>query len=193
MVKEYNYNKVIKESKIMDIFECIQKRYSYRGPYKNISVNREDLEKIIKAGIAAPSGCNKQTTSFVGIDDPEILGFITGLIKKNGFGGSIPPAGICILTQKIPGYADVYFNVQDYSAAIENMLIAITALGYASCWIEGHITENVETQKQIAGLLNIPEKYCVVAFLPIGISENDGNRPENKAFSERAWYNIYKK
>jgi nitroreductase len=175
----------------MNILECIQKRYSYRGSYKNVPVSREDLEIIIKAGLSAPSGCNKQTTSLVGLDDPEILNSITGLIKKNGFGGSIPPAGICILTQKIPGYADVYFYIQDYAAAIENMLIAITALGYASCWIEGHITENIETQKQIAKILNIPEKYIVVGFLPVGLPENDGKRPKYKSFSERAWYNIF--
>ena len=176
----------------MDIFECIQKRYSYRGAYKNISVERVNLEKIIRAGITAPSGCNKQTTSFVGIDDPEILKSITDLIKKNGFGGGIPPAGICVLTQKIPGYANVYFNVQDYSAAIENMLIAITALGYASCWIEGHITENTEIQNQIAEILNIPEKYSVVGFLPVGIPETEGKRPQYKEFSERAWYNVFR-
>jgi len=174
----------------MDIFECIQKRYSYRGSYKNIPVPREDLEKIMKAGLAAPSGCNKQTTSFVGLDDMKILNSIAELIKKNGFGGTSAPAGICVLTRRIPGYADVYFNIQDYAAAIENILLAITALGYASCWIEGQITENTETQKQIAELLNIPEEYTVVAFLPIGVPEKEGKRPAYKTFSERAWYNI---
>ena len=180
------------KNKLMDIFECIQKRYSYRGSYLNTPIPRENLEKIIKAGLAAPSGCNKQTTSLVGIDDHQILNEITDLINKNGFGGKTTPAGICILTQKIPGYADVYFNIQDYAAAIENMLLAITSLGYASCWIEGHITENDETQKQIAKLLNIPQKYIVIGFLPIGIPENEGKRPKYKTFSERAWYNIYK-
>jgi nitroreductase len=179
--------------KIMDIFECIEKRYSYRGPYKNIPVPREDLEKIIKAGLSAPSGCNKQTTSIIGLDDGRILDSITGLIKKNGFEGKNAPAGICILTRKIPGYADVYFNIQDYSAAIENMLIAITALGYASCWIEGQITESAETQEQIAKILNIPKEYIVVAYLPIGIPEKEVKRPKYKLFSERAWYNIYGK
>ena len=174
----------------MDFFECIQKRYSYRGSYASTPVPREDLEKIIKAGLAAPSGCNKQTTSLVGLDDHQILDSITDLIKKNGFRGKTAPAGICILTQQIPGYADMYFNVQDYSAAIENMLLAITALGYASCWIEGHITENTETQKQIATLLHLPEKYIVVGYLPIGIPEKEGKRPSYKSFSERAWYNV---
>ena len=175
----------------MDVFECIQKRYSYRGSYLDTPVPRSDLEKIIKAGLAAPSGCNKQTTSFVGIDDPELLNSITGLIKKNGFDGGIAPAGICILTSKIPGYADVYFNVQDYSAAIENMLLAITCLGYVSCWIEGQVTEDIETQKQIAKLLNLNQEYIVVGFLPIGIPEKEGKRPKYKTFSERAWFNIY--
>ena len=175
----------------MNILEFIHKRYSYRGPYKNISVPREGLEKIIKTGIAAPSGCNKQTTSFIGIDDQQLINSITDLIKINGFEGKNAPAGICVLTRQIPGYANVYFNVQDYSAAIENMLIAITALGYASCWVEGQITESTETQEKICKLLNIPTEYIIVAFLPIGVPENEGKRPKYKSFSERAWYNIY--
>jgi nitroreductase len=177
----------------MDIIECIQKRYSYRGSYKNTPVSREDLEKIMKAGLAAPSGCNKQTTSIVGLDDRQVLDSVSDIIQKNGFGGKSAPAGICVLTRWIPGYADVYFNIQDYAAAIENMLLAITALGYASCWIEGQVTESAETQKQIAKLLNLPEEYIVVAFLPVGVPEKEGKRPEYKKFSERAWYNIFGK
>ena len=176
----------------MDTFECMQKRYSYRGSYLQTPVPRGNLEKIIKAGLAAPSGCNKQTTSIVGIDDPELLISITDLLNKNGFSGKAAPAGICILTQNIPAYENYYFNVQDYSAAIENMLLAITSLGYASCWIEGQVTESQETQKQIAKLLNLPSKYIVIGFLPIGIPAKEGKRPRYKAFSERAWYNVYK-
>jgi len=174
----------------MDILECVQKRYSYRGAYKNTPVPREDLEKIIKAGLAAPSGCNKQTTFLVGLDDRQLLDSITDIIMKNGFGGKKAPAGICVLTHRIPGYADVYFNIQDYAAAIENMLLVIPALGYASCWIEGQVTESPETQKQIAKLLNIPKEYDVVAFLPVGVPESEGKRPAYKTFSERAWYNV---
>ena len=173
----------------MDIFECLQKRYSYRGAYTRTPVPREDLEKILSAGLAAPSGCNRQTTSLIAVDDPKLLGSITELVKKNGFKGENPPAGICVLTQKIPGYADKYFNVQDYSAAIENMLLAITALGYASCWIEGQVTADAETQEKTAKLLKIPADYTVVAFLPVGVPDKETKRPAYKPFSERAWFN----
>jgi nitroreductase len=181
----------MRQGAYMDFFECVEKRYSYRGAFKNIQVPREDLEKIIKAGIAAPSGCNRQTTSFIGIDDPGLLNSITGIINKNGFKGGCAVAGICVLTRKIPGYSDVYFNVQDYSAAIENMLLAVTCLGYASCWIEGQVTGSAEVQEKIAGLLNIPKEYGVVAFLPVGVAENEGKRPSYKAFGERVWFNRF--
>jgi nitroreductase len=48
-------------------------RRSYRGKYKNQPVPREDLQKILEAGLAAPSGCYKQTTSLICVDDAEIL------------------------------------------------------------------------------------------------------------------------
>ena len=57
----------------MNTFEVINARHSYRGSYKPVQVPREDLMKIMQAGLAAPSGCNKQTTSLIAVDDPEVL------------------------------------------------------------------------------------------------------------------------
>ena len=48
----------------MDLFTAIEKRHSYRGEFEKTKVPKEHLRKIIDAGIAAPSGCNAQTTSF---------------------------------------------------------------------------------------------------------------------------------
>jgi len=173
----------------MNTLEIIKKRYSYRGSYKSTPVPREDLKKILEAGLAAPSGCNKQTTSLIGLDDPQLVKSVSNIVKKNGFGGDGAPAGICVLTQKIPAWENNYYYIQDYSAAIENMLLAITALGYASCWIEGQVTSSAETQNEIAKLLNIPADYIVVGFLPVGVPESEGSRPDYKKFEQRAWWN----
>ena len=175
----------------MNTLEAIKNRYSFRGPYQNTPIPREDLKKILEAGLAAPSGCNKQTTSLIAIDDPEKASAITALVKNNRFRGEGAPAGICVLTQHIPAYEDKYFYTQDYSAAIQNMLLAITALGYTSCWIEGQVTCSGETQKQIAQLLGLPDDYIVVGYLPVGVPEADHKRPEFKAFEERAWFNSF--
>jgi len=177
----------------MNTFEAIKNRHSYRGTYKNTTVPRQDLQKILESGLAAPSACNKQTTSLIALDDPELVNSMLSLVKKNGFRGtgSNPPTGICVLTQQVPSYEDKCFFTQDYAAAIQNMLLAITALGYTSCWIEGQVTKDVQTQQQIAKLLNIPEAYTVVGFLPVGTAEEEIKPPVYKAFEERAWFNRF--
>ena len=64
----------------MTTLEAIAARKSYRGPYLPTAVPREDLIKILEAGCAAPSGCNKQTTSFIAVDDPAILAQLAEII-----------------------------------------------------------------------------------------------------------------
>ena len=116
----------------MNVLEAISKRHSYRGKFKPDSIPREALIKIVQAGLDAPSGCNKQTTSFIAIDDPDVLQSIHAVIDPPI--GETAPAAICVLTQRINAHRDRCFAVQDYSAAIQNMLLAIVELGYQSCW-----------------------------------------------------------
>ncbi len=99
---------------------------------------------------------------------------------------------ICVLTQRIPAYRDKCFAVQDYSAAIENMLLAIEELGYSSCWYEGHITDDDRIGDKIAGILNVPEEYELVCVLPIGVAEGKAAAPIKKDFEDRAWFNSFK-
>ena len=174
---------------ILNVLEAIQCRHSYRGKYKNIPVPREDLRKILQAGLDAPSGCNKQTTTLIAVDDPEILARLHSVIDPPV--GETAPAAICVLTQRINAYRDKCFAVQDYSAAIENMLLAIVDLGYQSCWYEGHVTDDDRICDRMAQILNIPDTYELVCFLPVGIAENDPIRPQKKAFEERAWFNSF--
>ena len=173
----------------MNLFEAIKERYSYRGEFKPVPLGRDELTKILEAGLAAPSGCNAQTTYLIGIDDPEIIKAMSSILKKPKALGA--QAGICVVTHAYPVYRDMQFNVQDYSAAIENMLLAITASGYASYWIEGEITANREVQKAIQKLLDIPEKYELVCYLPIGVPLSPGSRAVKKPFSERAFFNRF--
>ena len=173
----------------MDTFEAIYHRHSYRGKFKNTPVPRADLEKIMRAGLAAPSGCNKQTTSLIAVDDPEILAKIHGVIDPPV--GETAPAAICVLSRRINAYRDRCFAVQDYSAAIQNMLLAIVDLGYQSCWYEGHITDDDRICEKIARILNVPDGYELVCFLPVGIGESNPAAPKKKDFAERAWFNSF--
>lgn len=173
----------------MDIFDAINKRRSYRGRYKDIPVSREDLIKIAKAGLSAPSGCNKQTTNLIIIDDGEVLQKLRDVIDPPV--AETAPAAICVLTRRINAYRDKCFAVQDYSAAIENMLLAITALGYESCWYEGHVTDDDKIGYKMAKILNVPDEYELVCFLPVGVAAEEVKAPNKKMFSQRVCFNLF--
>jgi len=171
----------------MSALDMIHRRHSYRGKYKSTPVPREDLVKIMQAGLAAPSGCNKQTTSLIAVDDPAVLEKLRSVIDPPV--GETAPAIICVLTQRIYAYRDKCFAAQDYSAAIENMLLAIVELGYQSCWFEGHVTDADRIGDQMAKILGVPDDYELVCFLPVGVAESEPVPPKKKNFEERAWFN----
>ena len=175
----------------MDIMEAIGSRYSYRGRYLDAPIPREHLKLIMEAGLAAPSGCNKQTTSLIAVDDPAVLSQLHAVINPPL--GATAPAMICVLTKKIIAYRGRTFYVQDYSAAIQNMLLAIHGLGYASCWVEGYVTDVDRIGDKMAAILGAAEDYELVAYLPVGIPAEEAKRVRKKPFQDRAWFNGFGK
>ena len=173
----------------MEVMETIMKRRSYRGTYLAEPVPREHLKQIMEAGCAAPSGCNKQTTSFLAVDDPAVLEKLHAVIQPPA--GNTAPAMICVLTRKIIAYRDRTYYVQDYAAAIQNMLLCIVSLGYESCWYEGHITDTDRIGDRMARILGVPEEYELVCFLPVGKAAEGLKMPKKQPFQERCHYNSF--
>ena len=169
------------------MIDAILRRRSYRGKYASAPVPREHLRRILECGLAAPSGCNKQTTSLIAVDDPQVMQALHAVIDPPV--GETAPAMICVLTKRIIAYRDRCFAVQDYAAAIENMLLAIEALGYRSCWYEGHITDEDRIGRKMADILGVPQDMELVCFLPVGIPLEEPKSISKKAYEERAWFN----
>ena len=171
----------------MELSEAIAKRRSYRGKYTGEVPPREHLRQIMQAGLDAPSGCNKQTVSLIAADEPELLSKLCSVIDPPL--PADPPAMICVLTQRVNAYRDKCFAVQDYSAAVENMLLTVTALGYQSCWVEGHITDDDRICDKMAEILGVPGDYELVCCLPVGRAADEvPEAPRKKEFSECAWF-----
>lgn len=173
----------------MDCLSAITTRYSYRGMYLPNPIPRGDLRSILEAGLAAPSGCNQQTTSLIGVDDPALITKLGGLLKKPNFASA--PAAVCVLSRVTEAYEGAFFHIQDYAAAIENMLLCITALGYASCWVEGYIKNATQICAQMAALLHVPDDLQLVAYLPVGKPAEDGAPAKKLPFAQRAFLNGY--
>lgn len=175
-------------SKTMELFEAIAKRHSYRGDYTDAKVPREDLTKIVQAGIQAPSGKNEQTTRIIIVDDPEVLADLAEIIDKPV--ARTAPALIVCAVDLEPILAGISFGPEDCAAAVENMLLSITGLGYASVWLDG-ILRFDDKAARVGKRLGVPDNLQVRVILPVGVPVATGTQKEKLPFEKRAWFNKY--
>jgi len=84
------------------------------------------------------------------------------------------------------------FQIEDCSAAVENILLAITALGYATVWIDGWLRIDKRAER-IAELIKLPSSKKIQIILPVGIPSEILSSPKKKSFAERVFFNSYKK
>ena len=175
----------------MDVFEAIAKRHSYRGRFRDETIPRADLQRIVQAGLQAPSGKNAQTTRFVIVDDADLVRKIAGMRDANKAIQQAKAFIACIIDVKPEAvYEGHAFQVEDCAAAVENILLAVTALGYATVWIDGWL--RVENRADTIGdLLGLPEGKIIRVILPIGVPIEAWPQKEKMPFAERAWFNRY--
>lgn len=140
----------------MDLFEAIEKRASVRS-LRPVDVPDADLERILDAGRRAPSGRNIQPFEFIVVKDPDT---IRKLAKAQSCVGDV---SVLIAVVADPGKSTYW--LEDLSAATENMLLAITALGYATVWVEGTLLRAEQEHKKVLG---VPENLRLMVVLPIG-------------------------
>jgi nitroreductase len=172
----------------MDIFETLAARYSYRKEFQGQTIPEEDIRKIVTAGLQAPSGCNCQTTSFAIVTDSCLRAQIAEILPTKGT--RTAPVILIILTEEIVTPTRQTFELEDYGAAVENILLAVTALGYATVWLDGKTKLEGRAEK-IHHLLKAPEEKHVRAVLPIGKPIEKGTPREKKGWEERVVYNKF--
>jgi len=166
----------------MNFFEIINSRYSHRTKYTSAPVPKEDLIKIISAATNAPSGCNAQTSYFTVVTDPTLLTKLADIISSDAT--RTAPAMVVVSTEKVTFDFGLDFEIEDYAAAVQTILLSATALGYASCWYDGMSRLN-GNDTAIANILDIPKTQQVRTILPIGIPETQGKPAQRKPLDQR--------
>lgn len=140
----------------MDALEAIRKRRSVRK-YTGELIPRKDLVIIVDAGRLAASGSNQQPWDFIVITDRAMINQLKTAAHW------MEKAGAIIAVVMDPSSR---WWVEDGAAAIENMLIACTALGYGSCWLEGY---TLPREEEFKALLGIPKAKRLLTLVPVGV------------------------
>lgn len=168
----------------MEFFETTEKRGSYRGEFLEAKVPREDLEKIMGAVIKAPSGYNQQTTSFLVIEDQDLRAKIAELFPYP----AVQTAPVIILAMsEIKEKNGLRFEVIDYGAAVQTLCLAVTAMGYATVWMDGDVTVEGNREK-LKEMLGVAEHKTVRTILPVGVPKDPVKQAPKKALDERVTF-----
>jgi len=166
----------------MEFFEAIKARRSVRE-YLPTPVGRDVLERIIAAGVEAPSGANMQLRQYVIIDDAAVMEKLRPISKALT---GAPAAIVLLIEPKATRHGE--FWIQDASAAMENMLLAAVALGYGSCWVEGAVRRYEE---QLREILAVPKHLRPWALMPVGKPASVPERPQKSDPADVVHYNRY--
>ena len=147
----------------MDFIEAIMSRCSIRK-YTGETVTDEQMDMILKAGFAAPSAHNLRPWHFIQLRNDATLQHIADL---HPYAKMLPDAGsgIVICGDKTISETEG-FMVQDCSAAIQNMLIAINGLGLGGVWIGVYPVP--ELMKGLKEYFHIPDTVLPIGIIAVG-------------------------
>lgn len=127
------------------------------------SVKEEDLNIVIKAGMAAPSAMNIQPWAFIVVTDKNVL---NNLCKELPYAKMLDKAGAAII---VCGDSKEENWVMDCAAATENILLAAHALGYGAVWTAVYKYESrIEAVRRGC---EIPNGMIPLNVIPIGVPD----------------------
>jgi nitroreductase len=171
---------------MMTTIETIYARRSIRQ-YQDKTVEKEKLEILLKAAMAAPSAMNIKPWEFVVVTDSKILSEIRSSLM---FGKHNAPAAIVVCGNtsffKLPIASR--FWVQDCSAATENILLAAVELGLGTVWLGIHPIHNYK--KRISKVLSLPENVTPLNVIYVGYPAEE-KAPRTQYNPERVHWQKY--
>ena len=185
----------------MDLFTAISQRSSCRN-FLNDDLEKEVVEKIIEAGLMAPSPLNSQPWDFIAITNKNIKEQLFKDVEKckakaielSGWKWlekysvkflQTTPVIIVVTGDKTKSGVDSFSEdgpmayQHACAAAIQNMLLASHALGIGSVWF------TLFDKKSVKALLNIEDNKVPLAFICLGKPAKESAKTPRKPLMEK--------
>ena len=181
-------NEVKNESNDNGMLETIMTRTSIRQ-YKDQPVEKEKIEAMLRAGMAAPTAVNAQPWHFVVVSDKAKLGELAAANPHAGMLKSAPLAIVVCgdMTKAMEGKGRQFW-IQDCSAATENILLAAHAQGLGAVWTALYPME--ERIQPVSEALKLPDTLIPLCTVVIGYPAEQ-QKPKDKWKPENVSYNEY--
>ena len=165
----------------MDFIELAKARYSVRS-FSDRAIEDEKLDKIIEAGIAAPTAKNLQPVRIYVMKSPEAMEKMNALTRCI-FGA---PAALLVCYNEeeawhSPFNEEYMSGEMDASIVLTHMMLEAWDQGIGSCWV------GLFDHKEAARVFELPEEVKPVAIMPLGYAaEGCVPSPRHSAYRDRS-------
>ena len=150
--------------------------------YTDKDISSEDMEKLLKAGMNAPSAHNYKPDDLIAVKNKETL---KKLADTCIYSHMLNEANAAIVVCSRADDEKTPYWQADCGAVTENILLEATHLGIGSCWLGGYPDlEKTAKEKEILG---IPEEYKVFCVISLGYP-NENKKPNDNYYQEKVHY-----
>ena len=157
----------------MDLLDVMLKRRSVRK-YTEDEIPNEKMNRILQAGLLAPTSRNLKPCNFLIIENKEVLKKIS---ESKAHGAAfLKDANKAIAVIGNSMVADTW--IEDSSIALAFMHLMATEQDVGSCWIQIRLRESKDgesTEELVRDLLGLDDYFGIVGILALGIE--DGHMP----------------
>ncbi|MDO9324968.1 MAG: nitroreductase family protein [Methanoregula sp.] len=137
----------------------IKSRHSVRK-FKPETVSDIVIKDVLECAAQAPTAMNIQPWLFGVIKNKDVLVKIAAITEHGKF---IAESPLCFA---VFGEKKETYYLEDCCAATENIILALQAHGFTSCWVAG---DKKAYGEQIRDLLGVPVTYTLVSLIAAGI------------------------
>ena len=168
----YIKKQILKKELIMDLLNLMEKRHSVRA-YSNEKVSKEMVDRIVKAGVLAPTACNFQPVRIIVIQSDRALEKLSS--AANFYNA---PLVFAVLSKKDEAWHRPFDGMVsdkiDASFVTDHMMLEATELGLGSVWI------CYFNPMAIKEALEIENGYEVINLLAVGFEDENSKVPAKK-------------
>lgn len=153
----------------VDVLAAMRRRRSVRR-YSGEAVPDELLDRILEAGLLAPSGRGQRPWELVVVRERATLDALAG--SRDRGADMLREADAAVVVMADAARSDTW--IEDCALVMANMHLEASASGVASCWVQvrNRTTAQGQTSREyVLQTLGAPENWEVEAILSLGMPE----------------------
>lgn len=176
-----------------DFFEVVRARQSIRK-FEKREVPIDKIEKMLDAARLAPSALNMQPWDFVVVVSPELKKELRAIYDRAREAMNLYKQDTSFVEDGTIIVACAHMGasrpVISTSLAIENLVLAATALDFGSVIMTAPVSRSID-REEVMELLKIPDDYKIVAFVVVGYSDEIPKPKPKKGLGEIVHINTF--